>query len=138
MADELIVALLLHLGERGERLFKWLVFRSGKSAEAEIHDLEGIEAQVAQIVVYGIDNLLPRTCVKPGTIGAAAATNFGHDHQIIVIRMQRLPNDLISYMRTVEIAGIDVVDARRDGLAKNRNRAGNIAWRPPNHLVTIP
>ena len=75
--------------------------------------------------------------MKPGTIGAAAPTDFGHDHQIIGIRMQRLLNDLISYMRTVEIAGIDVVHARRDSLAKNRDRTGNIAWRAPNPLVAI-
>src|SRR3984893_3811786 len=130
-------ALLLHLGERGERLFKWLVFRSGKSAGPEIHDLQRIEAQVAQIVVYGIDNLLARTCVKPGTIGAAAPTDFGDDHQIVGIRMQRLLNDLISDMRTVEIAGIDVVHARCHSLAQNRDRAWNIAWWAPNLLIAI-
>jgi hypothetical protein len=47
----------------------------------------------------------------PGTIGAAARTDFSHDRQIIGIRMQRLLNDLIGYMRTVEIAGVAVVHA---------------------------
>src|SRR5579864_975327 len=51
--------------------------------------------------------------------------------------MQRLLNDLIGYMRTVEIAGIDVIYFRRDSLAKNRDRTGNIAWRAPNPLVAI-
>ena len=74
---------------------------------------------------------------KPGTIGAAAPTDFGHDHQIIGIRMQRLLNDLIGDMRTVEIAGVDVVHARRDSLAQNRDRTGNIARRAPNKLVSI-
>ena len=74
---------------------------------------------------------------KPGTIGAAAPTDFGHDDQIIRIRMQRLLNDLIGDMRTVEIAGVDVVHARRDSLAQNRDRTGNIAWRAPNPLVAI-
>ena len=135
--DMLNQTLLLEFSERGEWLFKWLVFWSGESAEPEIHDLERIEAQVAQIVVYGVDDLLARACVKPGTIGAAAPTDFGHDDQIIGIRMQRLLNDLIGDMRTVEIAGVDVVHARRDSLAKNRDRAGNIAWRAPNPLVAI-
>src|ERR1700735_1909505 len=130
-------ALLLQLGERGEGLFKWLVFRGGGSAEAEIPALQRIEAQVAQIVVYGIDSLLARTCVKPGTIGAAAPTHFGHDNQIIGIRTQRLLDDLISYMRTVEIAGIDMVHARIDSFAKSRDRTGNIARRSPNPLVAI-
>src|SRR5579872_6310879 len=134
MLDE---TLLLEFRERGEWLFKWLVFRSGESAEPEIHDLQRIEAQVAQIVMYGIDNLLPRACVKPGTVGAAASADLRHDHQVIGIRMQRLLNDLIGDVRTVEIAGIDVIHARADSLAQNRDRTGNIARRAPNLLITV-
>ena len=37
-----------------------------------------------------------------------------------------------------EIAGIDMVHARIDSFAKNRDRTGNIAWRAPNPLVAIP
>src|SRR5579862_909814 len=129
--------LLLQFSERGEWLSKWLVFRSGESAEPEIYNLERIEAQVAQIVMYGIDNLLPRACVKPGTVGAAASADFGHDHQVIGIRMQRLLNDLIGDMRTVEIAGIDMIHARCHSLAQNRDRAWNIAWWAPNLLIAI-
>src|SRR6201981_772906 len=129
--------LLLQFSERGEWRAKWLVSRSGESPEPEIYNLERIEAQVAQIVMYGIDNLLARACVKPGTVGSAASADFGDDHQVIGIRMQRLLNDLIGDMRTVEIAGIDVVHARRDSLAQNRDRTGNIAWRAPNPLVAI-
>src|SRR4029077_13199504 len=55
---------LLQLGQRGGRLFEWLFFRSGESAEPEIHDLQRIEAQVAQIVMYGVDDLLARARVK--------------------------------------------------------------------------
>jgi hypothetical protein len=51
--------------------------------------------------------------------------------------MQRLLNDLIGYMRTVEITGIDVVHSRRDCLAKNRDRTGNIARRAPHSLVAV-
>src|SRR5580704_12714714 len=118
-------ALLLQFSERGEWFFEGLVFRSGESTEPEIHDVEGIEAQVAQIVMYGIDDLLARACVKPRTVGAAASADFGHDDQIIRIRMQRLLNDLIGHMRTVEISGIDMVHARIDSFAKNRDRTGN-------------
>src|SRR5258708_35529319 len=52
--------------------------------------------------------------------------------------MQRLINDLIGHMRTVEIDGIDMVHARIDSFAKNRDRTGNIGWRAPNHFVAIP
>src|ERR1700682_4632016 len=51
--------------------------------------------------------------------------------------MQRLSDDLIGYMRTIEIAGVDVVQARRHGLAQKRDRTGNIARRAPHELVAI-
>ena len=70
--------------------------------------MKDIEAQVAQIVVDRVDNLLPRACVQPGTFGLAGA-DFGHDDQIIRIGMQCLSDDLIGYVGTIEIAGIDVV-----------------------------
>ena len=133
-ADMLNQTLLLEFSERGERLFERLVFRSGESAEPEIHNLERIEAQVAQIVVYGVDDLLARACVKPGTVGAAACADFGHDDQIIRIRMQRLLDDLIGHMRTVVIAGIDVVHARRHSLAqepRSRREYRAAGPRPP-------
>ena len=76
-------ALLLEFSERGERIFERLVFRSDESAEPEIHDLERIETQVAQIVVYGVHDLPARACVRPGTVRAAAGADFGHDDQII-------------------------------------------------------
>src|SRR4051812_11499081 len=65
----------------------------------------------AQIVVYGVDDLLPGACPRPGTLSAATCADFGHDYQIIGIRMQRLPDDLIRHMRTVEVAGVDVIHA---------------------------
>jgi hypothetical protein len=87
---------------------------------------------VAQIVVYGVDDLLARTCLRPRTVTAATRADFGDDDQIVRIRMERLFDDLIGYMRTVEIAGIDVVHARGHRLAENRDRAGNIARRAPD------
>src|ERR1700747_1288956 len=87
--------------------------------------------------MYRIDNLLPRACVKPGTVGAAASADFGHDHQVIGIGMQRLLNDLIGDVRTVGIAGIAVIPAGADSLAQNRDRPGNIARRAPNLLIAI-
>ena len=50
--------LLLELGERGERLFKGFVRRRVETADAEIDDMERIEAEIPQIVVNGVDNLL--------------------------------------------------------------------------------
>ena len=128
--------LLFEAHERGEWLFKWLIFRRGESAEAQIHHLQRLEAQVAQSVSYGIDHLLAGASVEPGTVGAAAPTHFGHDRQIVRIRMQRLPDDLIGYMRTVEIAGIDVVHARDATASKNRDIAPGTSRGGPQTILS--
>jgi hypothetical protein len=133
--DTLNEALLFQFGERGLGLLKGLVFRHGESPEPEIDDLERIEPQVAQIVVDRVDDLLAGPRVAPGTIGSPARTDFRHDDQIIGIRVQRLLNDLIGDMGTVEIAGIDMVHARGHRFAQNRDGAGNVARRTPHPLV---
>ena len=43
--------------------------------------------------------------------------------------MQRAPDDLVGHMGTVEVAGVDVVDARRDGFPEQRDRAFHVARR---------
>ena len=44
--------------------------------------------------------------------------------------MQRLANDLVGDMRPVEIAGIDVIDARRHGFAQHGDRRITVLRRP--------
>ena len=51
--------------------------------------------------------------------------------------MERLLDDLIRDVRTIEIAGIYVVHSSGDGLAQNSDRSRNIAWRSPDELVAI-
>src|ERR1700761_2978915 len=45
--------------------------------------------------------------------------------------MERPLNKLIGYMRTVEVAGIDMIHARLYGLAQNSNGSVNISWWSP-------
>ena len=51
-------ALLLQFGKGGQRLFKGLIFRAAKAAEAKIDHIQRVQAEIAQIVVHGIDNFL--------------------------------------------------------------------------------
>ena len=46
--------------------------------------------------------------------------------------MERLLNDLIGHMRTVKVAGIDMIHAGRNRLSQNGDRAINIARRSPH------
>ena len=44
--------------------------------------------------------------------------------------MQRFADELVGDVRAVEVAGVDVVDAARDGLAQHRERRVAILGRP--------
>src|ERR1700757_1320937 len=79
-----------------------------------------------------IDQLLSGESMKPGLIRTSASTHFGDDDETILIRMKRVLDQLIRDMRTVEIAGIDVVYARLDRLPQYGNRCVNITGRPPD------
>ena len=57
--------LLLEFGKRHQRLFKRLVLWRAHAANAEIHHVHRIEPKIAQVVMHGIDNLLPGARVRP-------------------------------------------------------------------------
>ena len=46
--------------------------------------------------------------------------------------MQRLADELVGHMRTVVVAGVDVIDAARDRFAQHRDR-GVVVLRRPEH-----
>jgi hypothetical protein len=69
--------------------------------------------------------------MNPGFIFTSASAHLGDDHQTVWIGMERLLDDLIRDVRTVEVAGVDVVDPQRDSLSQYRDCNVNIARRPP-------
>jgi hypothetical protein len=44
--------------------------------------------------------------------------------------MERFFDELIGYVRAIEVAGIDVIDAELNNLAQNRDCTVMICWRP--------
>ena len=46
--------------------------------------------------------------------------------------MERLLDDLIGHMGTIKVAGIDMVDAGRNGLSQHGQRTVHITWRSPH------
>src|SRR6266404_6483590 len=90
---------------------------------------------MSEVVMYGIDQLLTRKGRKLGLVLTPTGAHLGDDHQVIRIGMKSLLNDLIGNMRTVIVAGIDMIDADRNRLSQNANRPVQITrWSP--HLRT--
>src|SRR5438105_5908772 len=69
--------------------------------------------------------------MNPGLVRTATSTHLGDDHQTIRIRMERPLDNLIGHMRTVEVAGVNVVHAGLYGLPQNRDGEVNVGRRSP-------
>ena len=67
---------------------------------------------------------------EPGSILAASGADLGDDDEIVRIRMQRLTDQLVGDVRSVVIAGVDVVHPGGDGLAQHGQCRVMILGRP--------
>src|SRR5580698_3040185 len=103
--------LTLEFGERGQRLFDRSLRGLQNLAHAEIHYVELLQPEVPKIIVNRIDQFLPGKGVNPRLVRSTPRAHLSDNHQILVIWVQRLFDDLIGYMRTVVITGIEVVHA---------------------------
>src|SRR5580698_596425 len=90
---------------------------------AQVDDIEHIQTEVAQIVGHRFGEFLGRESREPRTVCAAPGSDFGHDYQIIGVRMQGLANQPIGDVRAVKVAGVDVVRATCDRFTQHRKRS---------------
>ena len=117
-ADMAHQAFALQLGEDRERLLdRAFGGRSvlGAMHAAEVDDVDHVAAKIAQIVVHRLGQLGGREGGQPRGIGTTARADLSPDDQVIGVGIQRLADDLVGDVRAVEVAGVDVVHAGRDG-----------------------
>ena len=115
MADE---SLLLEFGEGGDLLLNGTVaWAVALAEEAHVDDVEGIEAEVAEIVVHGRDEFGRGRCRVPGALRAAPAANLGDEGEAGRIGVERFANDLVGDVGAVVVAGVNVIDAGGYGFA---------------------
>src|SRR3546814_5804486 len=68
-------------------------------------------------------------CWKPRGILAAPNADLSHNHKVWVVGVKRFANDLISDVRAIKIAGVDMVDARFHRPTQDRHRFRAVAGR---------
>ena len=71
----------------------------------------------------------------PRAFRAAPRADLGDDYQVFGIRMKCFADELIGDVRPIVVAGVDVIDAARDGVAQPGERgfvvdviSGHIPW----------
>ena len=97
---------------------------------AEVDHVQHVDPQIAQVVVNRLGQLGRALGRVPRRIRAAHRAHLRHDHEAVRIGMQSLADQLIGDVRTVEVAGVDVVDAGRHRLAQHRERRVAVLGRP--------
>ena len=115
-------ALLLHLRQRGERLRDCTSRRGVEAPDPKVHDIKRIDAEIFKILVHGLSQVVGRQRRGPSTRRVAARPDLGHDPQIVWVWVERLIDDLVSDVRAVVVAGVDVGDAKLDDLAQHGDR----------------
>ena len=117
VADE---ALPLELGQGCQRRFD-RPFGGAVRREhgPQVDDLENIEAEVAQVVVDRLRQLLGREGRVPGFVVPTPGADLGDDHEVVGVGRQRFADQLVRNVRPVEVAGVDVVDAALNRFAQH-------------------
>ena len=105
-------ALALQFGEHGQRCFDRTFGRAmGVEHDAQIDDVERVEAEIGEIVMHCLGELLGRIGRQPGGITAAAGADLCDDDKIVRVGRQRFADQTIGNMRAIVVAGVDVVHA---------------------------
>jgi hypothetical protein len=97
--------------------------------QAQVDDFEGVQAEVAEVVMHGVRQLLGREGRVPRSVLAASGTDLGDDYQTFGIGMQSLADQLIGDVGAIEVARVDVINAARHGLTQYGERAFAIVRR---------
>ncbi len=104
--------------------------RPGSEHQPQVDHVETLEAEMAQVVVDGVGQLPFGERGVPRAVRAALRADLGDDHEIVGVGVQRFADQLVGDMRAVEVAGVDVIDAGRHGLAQDGERTRVVARRP--------
>ena len=104
--------LLLQLREHGERLGDRAGRGTVKRPDPQVHDVDRVEAEVVEVVVHGLAQLLRSQRRGPAALRVPERADLGHDVQRLGVRVQGLPDDLVGDVRAVIVAGVDVRDAQ--------------------------
>ena len=127
MRDE---PLLLQLGERLELRSDAAGLRGVEATHPEVHDVEPLDAEVAEVVVHLLDELVRFAGVRPPALLVTARTDLRHDAQVVRVGVQCLADDLVRHARAVEVRGVDVGDAEFDDGAEDADGLVVVGGRP--------
>ena len=97
---------------------------------AQVDHFYSVEAKITQVIFYRARQFFGAKRRQPVGFVIPTRPNFSHDAQIGRIRVQRFFDYLVSDMRTIEVAGVDMINTSRHGVTKHLNRLRFVSRRP--------
>ena len=96
----------------------------------QIDDGDLLQAEGREIGLDSGTELLGSLGGQPPALIVSRCSNLGHNDQRIGVGKERLPQELVGHVGSVELRGVDVVDPGVDGPAEYRQRDIPILGRP--------
>src|SRR5882762_1128035 len=101
----------------------------------QLINVDAVEAQSLEASLDRLAKVRGSSIVSPLIRAGAVPASLGGNYQASRVGKQRLGNQFLAYIWTVGVRGIDEIDMKLDGPAKNRQRCFAIFRRPPD---TVP
>ncbi len=127
-ADVADQPLALQPREHGERLGEGALGGAVHAEhQAEVHHLQPLQAEVAEVVVHRGGQGLAGEGGVPRAVRAAHGADLGDDRERRAVGREGLADQPVGDVGAVEVAGVDVVHAARHRLAQHGERGGGVA-----------
>ena len=101
----------------------------------QLEQVDGVDAEAAQAHLALLAQVGREAEHRPFVGPGAQQTGLGRDDDAVGIRVQRLADQFLGYVRAVGVRGVDEVDAEFDGAAQNADAFVAVGGRAPDALT---
>jgi hypothetical protein len=98
--------------------------------QSQVHDVEPLDGETPQVVLDAGAKLFGSLRRRPASVGVSFGADLAYEHEVLGVWVERGVDQLVRDIGSVELGGVDVVDAQLDSPAKDGKRGGPVAWWP--------
>src|SRR5882757_6612129 len=126
--DQAHLALGLQLGEHAVLV----ICRHRRVNPVQLEQVDALHPEAAQAHLALLAQVLRASTLEPLARAGTQEAGLGGNHQVFVVRVQRLPDQLLADVRAVRVGGVDQVHPELDGAAQHPDRLVVVGRRTPD------
>jgi hypothetical protein len=89
---------------------------------AQVHHRNLIQSERSEVGLDPRSQVLRSLCAQPVPLLIASRPHLGDEYQLLWIGMQRLAEELVRHIRSIELSRVDVIDPGVDGTTDDGQR----------------